>query len=196
VTEGIETMQTHQTTCHLKKHPWTEPLYVPSAGRLWRSVWMAALVGTVAGLLINDRAVDAQTVSNPVSSVTESLPASTLKKLHPQIVLALKQRRGEPPFDKPTSLHPDIPMRDGDRVLVDLDATTSDGLLNQIALIGGKVASSPDPTHIIRAMIPLTQVEALAGRTDVNFISPAIVTVKNVIIAEPQPQPDGSKKGR
>jgi hypothetical protein len=188
-------MQTHQTTRHLKKHQWTAPLYVLPAGRLWRSVWMAALVGvsTVAGLLIDNGAAVAQTVSNSAAGATESLPTSTLKKLDPQIVLALKQSRGEPPFDKPTSLQPDIPMRAGDRLLVDLDVTVSEGLLNQIALSGGKVANSPDPTHIIRAMIPLTQVEALAGRADVKSISPAIVTVKSVIIAEPQPQPDGSK---
>ena len=191
-------MQTHRTTRRLKKHPWTAPLYVSPAGRVWRSAWMAALVGvcTIAGLLIDDGAAEAQTASNSVAGATESLPASTLKKLHPQIVLALKQRRGEPPFDKPTSLQPDIPMRDGDRVLVDLDVTASEELLNQIVLIGGKVANSPDPTHIIRAMIPLAQVEALAGRADVRSISPAIVTVNNVIIAAPQPQPDSSRKGR
>ena len=176
-------MQTHQTTRHLKKRQWTEPLHVSPAGRLCRSVWMAALVAvcTVAGLLIDDGAAKAQTASNSAVDATESLPPSTLKKLGPQIVLALKQSRGEPPFDKPTSLRPDIPMRDGDRVLVDLEVTVSEGLMNQIALLGGKVASSPDPTHIIRAMIPLTQVEALAGRADVKSISPAIVTVKSGI---------------
>jgi hypothetical protein len=188
-------MQTHQTTRHLKKHPWTAPLNVSPAGRRWRSVWTAVLVAVcaVAGLLIDDGAAEAQTASNSAAGATESLPTSTLEKLHPQIVLALKQSRGEPPFDKPTSLQPDIPMRDGDRVLVDLDVTASGALLNQIALIGGKVATSPDSTHIIRAMIPLTQVEALAGRADVKSISPAIVTVKNVIVAEPQPQTDSSK---
>ena len=188
-------MQTHQTTRHLKKRQWTAPLYISPASRFWRSVGIAVLVGvcTVAGLLIDDGAAEAQTASNNAAGATESLPASTLKKLDAQIVLALKQSRGEPPFDKPTSLQPDIPMRDGDRVLVDLDVTVSEGLLNQIALIGGKVAPSPDPTHIIRAMIPLTQVEALAGRADVKSISPAIVTVKNVIIAEPQPQPGSSR---
>jgi hypothetical protein len=188
-------MQTHQTTRHLKKREWTAPLYDSPAGRLWHSVWMAVLVGgcTVAGLLIGDGAAEAQTVSNSAAGATESLPLSTLRKLHPQIVLALKQSRGEPPFDKPTSLQPDIPIRDDERLLVDLDVTVSEGLLNQIALIGGKVADSPDSTHIIRAMIPLTQLEALAGRADVKSIVPAIVTVKNVIITEPQPQPDTSK---
>src|SRR6266446_3140250 len=81
----------------------------------------------------------------------ESLPATTLKKLDAQIVLALKKSRGEPPFDKPTSLQPDIPIQDGANVLVDVDATVSDDLQTQIRLLGGKVANSPDPAHIIRA---------------------------------------------
>ena len=41
-------------------------------------------------------------------------------KLDDQIVLALKKSRGESPFDKPTSLEPDIPIQDGTSVLIDL----------------------------------------------------------------------------
>ena len=115
----------------------------------------------------------------------ESLPAATLKKLDAQIVLALKKSRGEPPFDRPTSLQPDIPIQDGASVLIDLDATVSDDLLTQIERIGGKVAKSPDPAHIIRAMIPLSQLETLAGRADVKSISPATLTITTVIKAAP-----------
>jgi hypothetical protein len=107
------------------------------------------------------------------TSGEKSLPAATLKKLDAQIVLALKKSRGEPPFDKPTSLEPDIPIKDGSSVLIDLDSTVSDDLLTQIALIGGKVVTSPDPAHTIRAMVPLSQLETLAGRADVKSISPA-----------------------
>ncbi len=99
------------------------------------------------------------------------------KKLDAQIVLALKQSRGQPPFDKPTSLKPDIPIRDGASVLVDVKATISADLVTHITLIGGKVAKSPDPAHIIRAMIPLSQLEALSWRADVKFISPAKLSV-------------------
>jgi len=114
-----------------------------------------------------------------------SLSPAALKKLDAQIVLALKKSRGEPPFDKPTSLQPDIPIQDGANVLVDLDATVSDDLQTQIRLLGGKVANSPDPAHIIRAMVPLSHLETLAGRADVRSISPAILTIKTVIKAAP-----------
>lgn len=105
----------------------------------------------------------------------QALPAG--QKLDEQIVLALKQSRGQPPFDKATSVRPDIPIRDGEAVLVDVEATVSADLTTHITDLGGKVAQSPDAAHIIRAMIPLAQLEALAGRADVQFISPAKLAV-------------------
>jgi hypothetical protein len=119
------------------------------------------------------------------TSGDRSLPAATLKKLDAQIVLALKKTRGEPPFDKPTSLEPDIPIKDGASVLIYLEATVSDDLLTQIALIGGKVVKSPDPAHIIRAMVPFSQLETLAGRADVKSISPARLTLTSGVKSSP-----------
>ena len=101
------------------------------------------------------------------------IPAAAAGKLDGQIVLALKKSRGQPPFDKPTSLEPEIPIKDGDRVLVDVDASVSKGLLDQVALFGGVVVNGPPTAATFRAMVPLSQLEALAGRSDVNFISPA-----------------------
>ena len=98
-------------------------------------------------------------------------------KLDAQIVLALKQSRGQPPFDKPTSLQPNIPIKNGASVLVDVKATVSADLVTHITLIGGKVAESPDAAHIIRAMIPLSQLEALSWRADVKSIYPAKLSV-------------------
>jgi hypothetical protein len=102
-------------------------------------------------------------------------------KLDAQILLALKQSRGQPPFDKATALQPDIPVKDGASVLVDVEATVSADLVTHITLIGGQVAPSPDSAHVIRAMIPLAQLEALAGRADVKFISTARPTVTSRI---------------
>ena len=101
------------------------------------------------------------------------IPAAAAGKLDGQIVLALKKSRGQPPFDKPTSLEPEIPIKDGDRVLVDVDASVSKGLLDQVALFGGVVVNGPPTAATFRAMVPLSQLEGLAGRSDVNFISPA-----------------------
>ena len=112
-----------------------------------------------------------------------SLPAAILKKLDPQIVLALKQSRGQPPFDKPTSLEPDIPIKDGGRVLVDMGASVSPQLLNQVALVGGQVINGSVTATAFRAMVPLLQLETLAGRADVNFISPARPTITSEVKA-------------
>jgi len=98
-------------------------------------------------------------------------------KLDGQIILALKKSRGQPPFDKATSLEPDIPIKDGDRVLVDVDASVSKGLLNQVALSGGVVVNGSPTATTFRAMVPLSQLESLASRGDVNFISPAKLSV-------------------
>src|SRR5438132_12307478 len=48
------------------------------------------------------------------------IPVAAAGKLDGQIVLALKKSRGQPPFDKPTSLEPDSQIKDRDRVLVNI----------------------------------------------------------------------------
>jgi hypothetical protein len=115
----------------------------------------------------------------------ESLPAATLKKLDAQIVLALKKSRGEPPFDKPTSLQPDIPFQHAGSVLVDMEASVSKGLLNQIVLDGGWVDNGLTTATTLRAMVPLSQLETLAGRADVKFISPARPSVTSRVKVSP-----------
>ena len=117
----------------------------------------------------------------------KSLPAATLKKLDAQLVLALMKNRGEPPFDKPTSLQPDIPVQHEGRVLVDLEASVSQELLNQITLGGGWVSQDFQTATSLRAMVPLSQLETLAGRTDVKFISPARPTHKSAVKAAKAP---------
>ena len=109
-------------------------------------------------------------------------------KLDAQIVLALKQSRGEPPFDKPGAAQPDIPIKDGSRVLVDLNAAVSDDLLRQVEALGGRLAPSPDPAHVVRAMIPLGEIEALANRAEITFIAPARLYHVSGVSADPGPQ--------
>ena len=109
------------------------------------------------------------------------IPAAAAGKLDGQIVLALKKSRGQPPFDKPTSLEPDIPIKDGDRVLVDIDASVSKGLLDRVALSGGVVVNGSPTATTFRAMVPLSQLEALASRGEVKLIAPAKLSVTSQI---------------
>src|SRR5438132_3054579 len=112
----------------------------------------------------------------------ESLPAAILNKIDPQIVLALKQSRGEAPFDKPTTLQPDIPIKDAaGHVLVDMEGSVSKDLVNQIALVGGQVINGSVTATTLRAMVPLLQLETLAGRADVKSISVARPTITSVV---------------
>ena len=113
------------------------------------------------------------------ASGEKSVPAAALKKLDTQLVLALKKSRGEPPFDKPVSLEPDIPYKHNGRVLVDIQGAVSTELMTQIARLGGWVDHKSATTTSLRAMIPFSQLESLAARTDVTSISPAHPTIKS-----------------
>jgi hypothetical protein len=114
------------------------------------------------------------------------LPAAILKKLDPQIVLALKKSWGQPPFDKPTKLEPDIPVKDDTgRVLVDVEASVSTQLSNQVSVLGGQVIKGSETATSFRAMVPLLQLETLAGRADVKFISPARLTITSGVKPTP-----------
>lgn len=108
----------------------------------------------------------------------ESRTAAQMK-LDSHIVLALKKSRSEPPFDKATSLDPDLAIQADGRVLVDLRATVSKELLARIEAEGGKVINSFEAAQAIRALVPLSRVEALVSRADVHFISPAAQATTN-----------------
>jgi hypothetical protein len=141
----------------------------------------------LARILLAAVAVLTLSTAQMTASGEKSVPASTLKKLDPQLVLALKKSRGEPPFDKPTSLEPDIPFTHNGRVLVEMEATVSPGLLKHIVLVGGWVDSSSATPTTLRAMVPFSQLEALAGRADVKSISPAHPTHRSGVKASTAP---------
>ncbi len=101
------------------------------------------------------------------------------KKLDSHIVLAVKKSRGEPPFDKPTRLDPDLPIEADGRVLVDFTATVSKELLARIEKEGGKVINNFSEARAIRALVPLGRMEALAELPEVQFIAPAAQATTN-----------------
>lgn len=111
----------------------------------------------------------------------ELVPPAAKDKLDGQLLLALRKSRGEPPFNKPTSLEPAIPIKDGDRVLVDINGSVSKALVDQVKLRGGALPDNSTSNTVLRAMVPLSQLETLALQSDVTFISPAKVSVTNRI---------------
>jgi len=110
------------------------------------------------------------------------LSRPALTKLDSQLVLALKQSRALPPFDKPTSLQPNIPVKDHDRILVDVQGIVSKDLLDSISAAGGNVVNGFVTSETARAMVPIAQLETLAARPDVTVISPTKPSVRSRIV--------------
>ena len=110
------------------------------------------------------------------ASGKEPVAASTLSKLDSQLVLVVKKSRAEAPFDKATTLEPDVYKYRG-RVLLEIDGVFSRELSDQIASLGGQVVNDWGTTTRFRAWLPFAQLEILAARPDIRSISAARPTV-------------------
>jgi hypothetical protein len=123
-------------------------------------------------------AIAALTLSTAPTTASgrEPVPASTLSKLDGQLVLVVKKSRAEAPFDKATTLEPDVYKFRG-RVLVEIEGTFSRELSDQITSLGGQVVNDWGTTTRFRAWLPFAQLEILAARADIRSISAARPTV-------------------
>ncbi|HEX4342754.1 MAG TPA: S8 family serine peptidase, partial [Verrucomicrobiae bacterium] len=96
------------------------------------------------------------------------------RKLDSQIVLQLKQNRQQLRAMGVTNLQPQIKFAGDGRVLVDINAEVTDDLLTRIKEAGGEIVASIPRLHSIRALLPLEQLESLAGSAQVKFIKRAV----------------------
>jgi hypothetical protein len=95
------------------------------------------------------------------------------QKLDDQLRLGLKKARGQAPFDKPTTLEPDIPGNLPEGVMVDIQGSISQHLLDRISAVGGKVVNGSVTSTTVEAVVPASELEPLATRGDVKFIATA-----------------------
>ena len=145
----------------------------PAAARVPALLAAATAFALLAALPLHAAEAPAGNPSAQGTRQTEASAVSAESKLDVALVTALKRSRGELPPLKAGQLDPDIPVSDGPRVLVDVSASITDELLTHIAGIGGRLAPSPEAQKTVRAMVPLAELEALAGRADVIAIAPA-----------------------
>ena len=101
----------------------------------------------------------------------QGISPAALTKLDSQLILAVKQIRGIAPFHKATSFRPNIPIKDEDKVLVNVEGSISNDLVNAITQVGGQVVSGFVTANSARAMVPVSQLESLAARDDVSSMS-------------------------
>jgi hypothetical protein len=100
------------------------------------------------------------------------VPAAVLGKLDEHLALVVKKSRGDAPFDKPTTLQPDVYQSNG-RVLIEIQGAVSRELSDQISQLGGQLVAGWGTATTFRAWIPFAQVEVLARRADIRSISAA-----------------------
>ena len=140
---------------------------------------LALVVGLLLGVsaAIPSRAADAGLPAVTVQQITALLDEKEARtpaqrKLHSHLVYAIKMNRGEPIAPGvPTQPLNFKPEADG-RVLVDISAKVTAGLLTLIRQNGDVVSTFPEYDSI-RARLPLGGLEIVAGSADVRWIRPA-----------------------
>ena len=132
--------------------------------RLFAQAPAAGAVGNPAGL--------SQNAKNEIAALLQEKAGRTSaqQKMDSQLVHALKKNRGEPFAPGAPNVQVDVKIEPDGRVLVDMDATVTPELLALIQAGGGQVINSFGQYRAIRALVTLTQLETLAGSTNVSYI--------------------------
>ena len=156
-----------------------------------RSLAAAAATLALAGLASADPLPPGLTALGPVSP-TQAAPTPTAlaqiqallsdkahrtpaqKRLDSNLLAAARIAQGRPVAPGVGALRTQVGVTDlAGRVEVDVDGAVTPALLAAVKTVGGIVESSFPQYATLRALVPLSQLETLAGRTDVRFIKPA-----------------------
>ncbi|MDB6125894.1 MAG: hypothetical protein JWQ71_4887, partial [Pedosphaera sp.] len=139
------------------------------------------------GAVTEALAVDGGGLSDSVRAQIQALQSEkaaltpTQQKLDSQLWFAVKLSRHQ---SIANGAVPQLRVRaqpgpDG-RILVDIKANVMAELLKQIEDYGGTVVNSFAQFNAIRSWLPISQVENLAGSTNVTFIHPAMEAMRNI----------------
>ncbi len=97
----------------------------------------------------------------------------TQQKIDSRLLLARASALGNPMFDALPNLRVQLDALHDGRILLDINAQVDDTLLAQIEGLGGTVVNAHATFDAIRAGLPLSAIEALAGFASVRTIRPA-----------------------
>lgn len=95
------------------------------------------------------------------------------RKISSKLLLETRQRLGRPITAGLPEIRSAVEVDAAGLTLVDIKAEVSDGLLRRIQHLGGQVINSHVRYSSIRALVPIAQLEILAGETAVKSIKPS-----------------------
>jgi hypothetical protein len=99
------------------------------------------------------------------------------RRLSSDILFEARRQRGEAIMQGLSSVRSSVRADSTGRVLVDVKAEVTDGLLRNIEALGGRVVSAHAGYGAVRANIPLMQLESLAQAPQVRFIRKASLPI-------------------
>ena len=148
----------------------------------WRpAVGTLLLAATFAGTV----AASADTLSESALNQITALRAEkesrspVQQKMDSQLIYGLKQSLHQVIAPGVTNLRVNLQQTADGRVWVDLKATITPQLLNDIRAAGGTVLNSFPQFNATRILVPLSLTETLAGRADVRFVQAAVPAMRN-----------------
>jgi len=103
------------------------------------------------------------------------------RKISSHLLYEVNRQRGHAMFQAVPTLRSGVKVDRGGRTTVDIKAEVTEGLLQRIEQLGGSVVSSFPQFQAVRASMPLGQLEALAGSSQVMSVKPAGRAMTNKI---------------
>jgi uncharacterized repeat protein (TIGR01451 family) len=102
------------------------------------------------------------------------------RKMDSRLVHASKKQRGVKLDPKLQAFEKRIAVPADGLQMIDIRCEVTDGLIADLKARGGEIIASVPRFRSIRARLPLAQVEAIALRDDVQFITPAVQAMTHV----------------
>ena len=93
-------------------------------------------------------------------------------KIDSQLIYELKMRNGQAVADGVQAVATDLPYDNQGRVELDISATVSDSLLDQLRATGARIQSSVRSAGSISVSVDIAQVQAIAALPGVTFVQP------------------------
>jgi len=145
--------------------------------RRWSAlaVLIAAVSGALAAAISESALQQIQALQAEKDSFTP-----VQQKMDSQLIFALQRSRGQLIAKGAVPFLRVMARADTNGMIeVDIRANVTSNLLQQIQRFGGKQISSFPQFNAIRAWIPLSQTETIAGLADLTFIRPAVKALHN-----------------
>ena len=93
------------------------------------------------------------------------------QKIDSNILYTIRMMRGESAVSGVAVLDTGVELDERNRIVVDITATVSDALLQQLKKAGATTLDVNAQFHAIRALVPPAQIETIAASADVSFIA-------------------------